>query len=436
MSFPEEFLHYLWKFCLLKKQEFKTTSGDVLDIINAGLHNYHAGPDFESAKIRIGDTLWAGNVEIHIRSSDWNRHQHQLDPAYDNVILHVVLEHDQEIIRNDGTEIPVFEVKDLIPAEIAQNYISLMAGLNWIPCEKHLSGIDPFFMKNWLSRILVERLEERSIQVNELIKEYKGSWDDAFYITLARNFGFKTNAVPFEMLARSLPQQLLGRYKNRAQQIEALIFGQAGFLNEKYTEVYPNRIMQEYKFLRKKHSLIPLDKYLWKYMRMRPCNFPTLRLAQFAALIIKSSHLFSRILNEQDSKVIMKMFSEMPLNSYWDTHYRFGQECHQTRSSLGNDSIDNILINTVAVFSFSYGLLQGNEKQMFKGLSILEKLSAESNAVIRRFIEIGFIPENAGHTQALLQLKKSYCDQKKCLSCGIGIKILNNKNASTVSNVF
>jgi hypothetical protein len=436
MSFPEEFLHYLWKFCLLKKQEFKTTSGDDLDIISVGLHNFQAGPDFESAKIRIGDTLWAGNVEIHIRSSDWNRHQHQYDSAYDNVILHVVSEHDQKIIRNDGTEIPVFEVKDLIPPEIAQKYISLMAGLNWIPCEKTLSGINPFIIKNWLSRMLVERLEERSIQVDELLNEYKGSWDDAFYSTLARNFGFKTNAVPFEMLARSLPQHLLGKYKNRALQIEALIFGQAGFLNENFNEEYPRLIMQEYMFLKKKHDLNPVDKYLWKYMRMRPSNFPTLRLAQFAALIIKSSHLFSRILNEKDSKGIIKMFSEIPVNSYWETHYRFGQECHHARSSLGKDSIDNILINTVAVFSFAFGQMQGIDEQMNKGLTILEKLSPESNAVIKRFIEIGFIPENAGHTQALLQLKKRYCDQKKCLSCGIGIKILNNKNASTVSNVF
>lgn len=437
MIFPEEFLHYLWKFCLLKKQEFKTTTGDDLDIINVGLHNSHAGPDFESAKIRIGDTLWAGNVEIHIRSSDWHRHQHQLDPAYDNVILHVVSEHDQEIIRNDGTKIPVFEVKDLIPPEIAKNYISLMADLNWIPCEKHLSGIEPFIIKNWLSRILIERLEDKSIQVKDLLKEYKGSWDDAFYITLARNFGFKTNAVPFEMLARSLPQQLLGRYKNRAQQIEALIFGQAGFLHDNLKEEYPRLIMQEYRFLKKKHGLNPIDKYLWKYMRLRPRNFPTLRLAQFAALIIKSSHLFSRILYEKDSRQIMKMFSEIPLNTYWDTHFRFGQECHQVSTVvLGDKSIDNILINTVAVFSFAFGLFQGNEKHMNKGLSILEKLAPESNSVIRRFIEIGFIPENAGHTQALLQLKKSYCDQKKCLSCGIGIKILNNKNASTVSNFF
>lgn len=436
MTFPEEFLHYLWKFCLLKKQEFKTTSGESLDIINVGLHNSHAGPDFESAKIRIGDTLWGGNVEIHIRSSDWNRHQHQFDPAYDNVILHVVSEHDQAIIRNDGTEIPVFQIKDLIPADIAQNYISLMADLSWIPCEKQLSGIEPFFIKSWLSRILIERLEERSIQVGELLKEYKGSWDDAFYITLARNFGFKTNALPFEMLARSLPQQLLGRYKNRALQIEALIFGQAGFLNDNFNEDYPKLIMQEYGFLRKKHDLNPVDRYLWKYMRLRPRNFPTLRLAQFAALILKSSHFFSRILNEKDSRRIMKMFTEMPVNKYWETHYRFGQECQQTTTTLGDKSIDNILINTVAVFSFAFGHLQGKEEQLNKGLNILEKLSPESNAVISRFIKIGCIPENAGHTQALLQLKKTYCDQKKCLSCGIGIKILNHKNASTVSNVF
>jgi hypothetical protein len=348
----------------------------------------------------------------------------------------VVLDHDQAIIRNDGTEIPVFEIKDLIPVEIAQNYISLMAELSWIPCEKHLKGIDPFFIKYWLSRVLVERLEEKSIQVNELLVEYKGSWDDAFYITMARNFGFKINAVPFEMMARSLPQQLLGRYKNRAQQIEALIFGQAGFLNENFKERYPRLIMEEYKFLRKKHDLNPLDKYLWKFMRLRPRNFPTLRLAQFAALIIKSSHLFSRILHEKDSRKIMKMFNEIPVNDYWDEHYRFGHECQKTSSSLGEKSIDNILINTVAVFSFAFGLKHGNDEQMNKGLNILEKLSPESNAVIRRFVKIGFVPENAAHTQALLQLKKTYCDQKKCLSCGIGTKILNLKNASTVSNVF
>jgi hypothetical protein len=436
MSFPEEFIHYLWKFRLFKKQNYLSIAGESLEIIQVGLHNNHAGPDFESAKIKIGDTVWVGNVEIHLRSSDWNRHQHQFDPAYDNVILHVVCLHDQAIYRNDRTEIPVFEVKDLIPTEIAQNYSCLMAEMTWIPCEKYLSSLEPFFLKNWLSRVLVERLEEKSIQINELLNEYKGSWDDAFYIMLARNFGFKTNALPFEMLARSLPQQLFAKYKNRPQQIEALIFGQAGMLNEMFTEVYPNTIMQEYRFLKKKHGLKSIDKYLWKYMRLRPRNFPSLRLAQFAALILKSNHLFAKINQEWDINKIINFFSDIPLNSYWDKHYRFGKECNQVSTTLGDESITNILINTIAVFSFAFGLRHGNNEYINKAINMLEKIAPEDNGLIRRFNEIGWVPENASQSQALLQLKKSYCDQKKCLSCGIGIKILSNTNATTVSDIF
>lgn len=436
MSFPEEFIHYLWKFCLFNKQDYNTVAGESLDILSVGLHNMNAGPDFESSKIRIGDTLWVGNVEIHIRSSDWNRHQHQFDPAYENVILHVVNVHDESIFRKDGTEIPVFEIKDLIPQDIAQNYASLMAGMNWIPCEKHLSIIEPLFLSNWLSRVLVERLEEKLIQVNELLKEYKGSWDDAFYIMLARNFGFKTNAVPFEMLARSLPRQILAKYKNRPSQIEALVFGQAGFLNEMFTETYPNTIMQEYRFLKKKHGLKSIDKYLWKYMRLRPRNFPSLRIAQFAALICKSNHLFSKINHEDDIHNLFKLFRDIPLNSYWDTHYRFGKKCHQATSSLGDESINNILINSVAVFKFAFGFMHGDTDHISKAINLLEKIGPENNALIKRFKEMNWIPENAAQSQALLQLKKTYCDQKKCLSCGIGIKILPINNATTVSNFF
>jgi hypothetical protein len=436
MSFPEEFIHYLWKFRLFNRQDYKTVAGESLDIISLGLHNMNAGPDFESSKIIIGDTLWVGNVEIHLRSSDWNRHQHQFDPAYENVILHVVHVHDESIFRKDGTEIPVFEIKDLIPKDIVQNYASLMAGMSWIPCEKHVSSIEPFFLKNWLSRVLVERLEDKLIQVKELLKEYKGSWDDAFYIMLARNFGFKTNAVPFEMLARSLPRQILAKYKNRPSQIEALVFGQAGFLNEMFTETYPNTIMQEYRFLKKKHGLKSIDKYLWKYMRLRPRNFPSLRIAQFAALICKSNHLFSKINDEDDIHNLFKLFRDIPLNSYWDTHYRFGKECHQTTSSLGDESINNILINSVAVFKFAFGFMHGDNEHMSKAINLLEKIGPENNAFINRFKQMNWIPENAAQSQALLQLKKTYCDQKKCLSCGIGIKILPIYNATTVSNIF
>ena len=436
MSFPEEFIHYLWKFRLFNKQDYNTVSGESLDILSVGLHNMNAGPDFESSKIRIGDTLWVGNVEIHLRSSDWTRHQHQFDPAYENVILHVVHVHDESIFRTDGTEIPVFEIKDLIPNGIAQNYASLMADMSWIPCEKHVSSIEPFFLKNWLSRVLVERLEDKLIQVNELLKEYKGSWDDAFYIMLARNFGFKTNAVPFEMLARSLPRKILAKYKNRPSQIEALVFGQAGFLNEMFTETYPNTIMQEYRFLKKKHGLKSIDKYLWKYMRLRPRNFPSLRIAQFAALICRSNHLFSKINDEDDFHNLFKLFRDIPLNSYWDTHYRFNKESNQTTSYLGDESINNILINSVAVFKFAFRFMHGDKKHINKAINLLEKIGPENNAFINRFKEMNWIPENAAQSQALLQLKKTYCDQKKCLSCGIGIKILPIYNATTVSNIF
>jgi hypothetical protein len=436
MSFPEDFFHYLWKFSLFNKQNYLTVSGDKLEIISVGLHNLNAGPDFESAQLRIGDTLWAGNVEIHIRSSDWNRHQHQFDPAYENVILHVVSVYDQAIYRRDGTEIPVFEVRNLIPHEIAQNYSSLMAELSWIPCENYLTNLEPFILKNWLSRMLIERLEEKSIQVNELLNEYKGSWDDAFYIMLARNFGFKTNALPFEMLARSLPRQILAKYKDRPTQIEALIFGQAGFLNEMFKEPYPNNLMQEYRFLKKKHGLKSIDKYLWKYMRLRPRNFPSLRLAQFAALILKSNHLFSKIKDENRIDDVINLFKDLPINPYWNTHYRFGKECRPASSTFGDEAINNLLINTVAIFSFAFGLLNDDKAQINKGVNLLEKIDSEDNGLIKRFKEMNWIPENAAQSQALIQLKKTYCDQKKCLSCGIGIKILLKNNASTVSNIF
>ncbi|MCF8454074.1 MAG: DUF2851 family protein [Pedobacter sp.] len=425
MILNEDLLHYIWKFRLYHVSDLNSTSGESLDIIRPGQHNHHAGPDFSNAKIRIGDTLWAGNVEIHIRSSDWYRHQHQFDKAYDNVILHVVAYHDQEIFRTDGTEITVLEIGNLIPEEIAQNYEDLMAGLNWIPCEKKIKLVDEFFINACLTRVLIERLEEKSELIDALLIEVKGSWNDAFYISLARNFGFKTNALPFEMLARSLPQSLLARYKDRSYQIEALIFGQAGFLETKLKDPYPQLLRKEYRFLRKKHDLMPVDMYLWKYMRLRPRNFPSIRLAQFAALIIRSNHLFSKIIDERDVAIITAMFNKLKLNEYWNTHYRFDQECKYSAVSFGEETISNILINTVSVFLFAFGIRTGSVIHRERGLMLLESLKPERNAIIRKFNDIGVNSSNSAISQALIQLKKSYCDQKKCLSCGIGIKFLS-----------
>jgi hypothetical protein len=425
MSFPEDFLHYLWKFRLFEQKNLKTISGEVLEIISTGFHNKDSGPDFEQAKMRIGETVWVGNVEIHIQSSDWDKHKHSLDAAYNNVILHVVYTYDKAVFRNDGSEIQTLDLNKRIPKEIEFHYRELMQNINWIPCEKLISGVDNLYIKHWLERVLIERLEEKSKIVNAILVKYKGSWDDAFYVMMANNFGFKTNALPFELLAASLPQQILAKHKHNKLQIEALIFGQAGILNGKLSDKYAQAIQKEYLYLRKKYNLKSLDQFIWKFLRLRPQNFPTIRLAQFAALILKSNHLFSRVVEIQDFKEIANMFTDLPVNSYWKTHFRFDKETKSFSAQMGEEAINNILLNTVSLFLYSYGKQMGNEYYINKALGILENLPAEINQVTRRFNSIGIKYDKADSSQALLQLKKYYCDQKKCLNCGIGIKLIN-----------
>lgn len=427
MQFAEDFLHYIWKFRLFSLKDIRTTNGKPVDIISVGMHNKHAGPDFENAKIRIGETVWAGNVEVHLRSSDWDKHRHQYNPAYNNVILHVVYEHDKPIYRNDGTEISTLALAGLIPDRLAEQYQQLMQNMNWIPCEKLIGTVDEFHIKSWLSRILVERLEEKSKAINALLFEYRGSWDDAFYIGIAKNFGFKTNALPFELLARSLPQEILSRHKNNPLHIEALIFGQAGLLNRDFEEEYPAKLKTEYLFLQKKYEIKPVDRYLWKFMRLRPQNFPTIRLAQFAALVVKSSHLFSKILDIKDAAHIKKLFEDLPVNPYWNTHYQFDKPTVPQPRQPGEETVNNILINTVVTFLFAYGMQMGRQSYINRAIGLLENIPAETNQIIHRFKETGVIVQKADSSQALLQLKSYYCDAKKCLHCGIGIKLLNQQ---------
>jgi len=425
MSFAEDFLHYLWKFRLFEQLDLRTLSGEALEIINIGFYNKNSGPDFEQAKIRVGETIWAGNVEMHLHSSDWDKHKHAGDKAYNNVILHVVHVYDKAVFRNDGTEIQTLDLNKLIPPEIEFRYRELMQNMNWIPCEKRIAGVDDFHIKSWLARVLIERLEEKSKIVNDVLAKYKGSWDDAFYVMLARNFGFKTNALPFELLAGSLPQQILARHKNNNLQIEALIFGQAGFLNGKMDDKYAQTIQQEYFYLSKKYNLKPLDRFIWKFLRLRPQNFPTIRLAQFAALIIKSNHLFSKVIEIKDVKEIKDMFTDLPVDNYWKTHFRFDKETNLISAQIGEEAVNNILLNTISLFLYSYGKQMGKEYYINRALGLLENLPAEINQVIRRFTDLGIKSYKADSSQALLQLKKYYCDQKKCLNCGIGIKLIN-----------
>ncbi|RYY34603.1 MAG: DUF2851 family protein [Sphingobacteriaceae bacterium] len=425
MLITEDFLHYVWKFRLFNRLNLQTVEGEPLEVFSAGMHNKDSGPDFHNARIRIGETVWAGNVELHLSSSAWQQHGHTHDKAYDNVILHAVYRDDAPVTLPNGRRVPTLELHNRIAPELYQRYHNLIFGNRaFIPCEANFNVVDSLTMGNWLSRILVERLEKRSAAVLASLALNRGDWEETFYQYLAANFGFKVNALPFELLAKSLPQIILAKHKNNPLQIEALIFGQAGFLEGEHTDDYPHKLKTEYNFLQKKHGLTPVDRHLWKFMRMRPQNFPTIRLAQFAALIIRSNHLFSKVIEIKNIAALRALFTNIEVNEYWETHYRFDAESAPSSKNIGQSSIDVILLNTLALFLFSYGKQQQQQYFISRSLKLLENLPAENNHVITDFSNLGLKINSAFETQALLELKNSYCDNKKCLDCGVGNKIL------------
>ncbi|PWS28556.1 DUF2851 domain-containing protein [Pedobacter yonginense] len=424
MNFSEDFLHYVWQFKRFDFSDLQTHEGMPIQVINSGILNKNAGPDFGNAKIQIGETLWAGNVEIHIKSSDWLKHNHQSDASFENVILHVVYQHDKDINRADGSTISVLELKDRIPNDLIDKYETLFLTLADFPCQAQIKTVDKMLIDSFLSRILVERFEQKTTTVFETLAALNGNWDETFYRFLAKNFGFKVNALPFELLAKAIPQKILAKHKNDDLQIEALVFGASGFLNDKLQEEYPQKLLKEFKFLQKKYNVKPIDVSIWKFMRMRPQNFPTLRLAQFAGLIIKSNHLFSKILEVKDIHILRNLFENLPINEYWKTHYHFKKEASEMGMQIGKASVDNILLNTIALFLFAYGKHTANQIYINRAIQLLESLPAEQNAITDKFLEAGIKMDHAFASQGILQLKKQYCDYKKCLSCGIGIKIL------------
>ncbi len=300
----EEFLQYIWKLRLFDKN-LNLTSGEECQIIDVGTHNLDSGPDFFNARIKFDNTIWAGNVEIHTKSSDWFTHEHQLDKAYDNIILHVVYDDDKPIKRKNGEQIPTIELRNRFDKKLFETYNDFMTNRNWIPCEKMITEVDRFVLNNWIDRLMVERLENKSGEIEDRLKFNGNNWEETFYQFLARNFGFKVNSAPFELLAKSLPLNYLGKHKNNKFQIEALLLGQAGLLTKKYKDEYPKTLQKEYLFLQKKYKLTPIDPHLWRFMRMRPSNFPTIRLAQFADLVYRSSHLFSKIIETEFLKSII-----------------------------------------------------------------------------------------------------------------------------------
>lgn len=423
MQFQEDFLHFVWQQRQFESRALISICGQPIDVIHPGTANADAGPDFSAARIRIGDTLWAGNIELHLKSSDWNKHGHQHNIAYNNVILHVVYTHDMDEIQAPKG-VPVLELKDHIRKGLMQNFQAIMNAKTWIPCQKSIHIVDQLIVHNWLSRLLVERLERKSEEILHFLNYYENSWEDTFYYFLARNFGFKVNATAFGILAGKTPYKLLARHKNNLTQLEALLLGQAGLLEKTYQDVYPRMLQHEYAFLRHKYQLDPMDAVLWKFARMRPANFPGIRLAQFASLIHKSSGLFRQLMENQKVDDLKNLL-ETDCSIYWKTHYVFDKVVENKSTRMGSSSIENILINTIASFKFVYGQQSLRDDIRDGAIALLSGLKPEKNKITKQWDQLRIEAEHAADSQALLELKKYYCTAHKCIRCPIGHKILN-----------
>ena len=419
----EEFLIYLWSQQLLSP-ELKTQQNEDLTIIKPGTRNYDSGPDFFNARLKIGKNIWAGNVEVHLKSSDWDKHQHGKNKIYDNIILHVVLEDDKPVRRNKGEIIPCLELKNKFNKSIIDTYESFMLARSWIACENQIAQIGHFELHSWLDKLTAERLEKRAGDIVAEFEASKFNFQEVFYRKLARAFGFNTNSQAFEMLAVSLPFSIITKHRSNLLQLEALLFGQAGFLNEEYSDEYPNKLKHEYLFLSHKYNLRPNDKKLWKFMRLRPSNFPTVRISQFASFIQKADGVLIKIFESEKLATILSLF-QCSSSAYWENHYLFDKTVSKkTKKKIGATSVDLLLINTIIPFMFTYGQVNNKPKLQETSLDWLEKIKAENNIIIRNFAKNSIKPVNAFQSQALIQLYKEYCKNRRCLECRIGNKLM------------
>lgn len=435
LPFSEDFLHYLWQWRLFDGTNLMTTDGQTLRILHPGTHNAHdAGPDFSQARIRIGDTLWAGHVELHKRSSDWLAHGHDQDPAYQTVILHVVYENDVPIRRPSGAPIPTLVLRTRIASRHIQRYAQLLGSRQWIPCESQLSIREVRGCADWLEYLAKERLAYKAMEVEQLLEQTRHHWEESFYYSLARGFGLPQNAAAFESLARSLPLKVLIQNKHNLLDLEALLLGQSGLLQlETAPDAYTQQLQQSYQYLAHKYQLQPMPVAAWRRGGMRPAHFPTLRIAQFAALIHQSKHLLTTLLQTTDAKAMQQVLA-VEASPYWSTHYRLGRITQARKKKLGKRTIQSLLINTVAPFLVAYGRYKATPVYGQNALALLRALPAEQNSMLEKWRDLGIKTANALDTQALLQLKKYYCTTRRCLECRFGHHVLNRRDFGRARN--
>jgi len=418
----EDFLHYLWKFKKFDTLNLKTFNGEEITIVNVGQYLELAGPDFFNGQIVIGNQKWAGNIEIHLKSSDWYVHHHERDEAYENVILHVVWEHDTEIFRKNNSEIPVLELKKYVDAATIANYQSLIAPKSWIFCEKQLKDIDDFTFKNWQERLFFERLERKSKPIFELLEQTNHDWEAVLFCLLAKNFGLNTNGEIFLKIAQSIPFSIIRKESFEVENLEALLFGNAGLLDSEKEDTYFKDLKFRYFYLLHKYQLEKKILEPVQFFKHRPDNFPTIRLSQLTNLYHSQQNLFSKISTSTSVKNVYEIF-EITASNYWQSHYQFDKESPKKKKQLSKSFIDLILINTILPLQFAYAKSQG--KEISEDLiQLLNEVASEKNAIMDKFSSFGIKSTNAFESQSLLQLKNEYCNKSRCLECAIGMELL------------
>ena len=423
MPYPkEELLHHIWQHRLFSTQGLKTVDGQSLEILKSGELNTDAGPDFRNSRIKVGGTEWAGNIEIHVRSSDWLKHNHQTDSAYANIILHVVFEDD---LKESLGSFPTLILKNLVSDQVLVRYENLNNSSDTIPCGAQFMDVPELIRNAWFDSLLIGRLQRKSEWMNSLVDESHGDLEEAFTVVLFRAFGMKVNAEPFEQLARQTPWKVLSKHQDNLFQLEAILFGNAGFLENPKDE-YSEQLKKEYGFLKHKYELKPLDEKLWKFLRLRPPNFATVRIAQLAALVQKTG-AFYRWFSNQTNEIQIQDLAVTP-SEYWKTHYNFGTESSSKPKRIGTTMARNILINAVVPFLFVSANREAKPELQDRGLQLLQQLEAEKNVKVNAFINHGLKVRNAAESQALIELKTNFCEHKKCLICSIGANILKRES--------
>ena len=418
----EDFLHYIWHYKKFDFSNLTTVAGELLTISNVGNYLQQTGPDFFNAQIVIGNQKWAGNIEIHIKSSDWYLHHHEKDSNYNNVILHVVWEHDTPVFRNDNSEIPVLELKKYIVKKDLENYQSLVSQKSWIFCENQIATIDSFVFQNWQERLFIERLERKYIPIEQLLLETENDWEAVLFCMLAKNFGLNTNGETFLKIAKAIPFATIRKESFEFENLEALFFGMADLFPIDVQDLYTKDLKNRFDYLSQKNKLTKTIIEPVQFFKHRPDNFPTIRLAQLASLYNKHQNLFSKIIGIKKIEELYQFF-DISVSKYWETHYQFDKESPKKKKPFSKSFIDLLIINTIVPFQFAYAKSQGKEASEFV-LDLLREIAAEKNVIIDKFSNFGIKAKNAFETQSLLQLKNEYCNHSKCLQCAVGIQLL------------